>query len=159
MRLSPLDPEMYRMQAGIAMAHLFAGRYRCCVVVAGEGMRESAELPDGCEHRGGEPCAGEAGETRRREPWIACVSSIRRCAFPRSKIGFRSTGQRTSLPSRRGCGKPVCRNKSSDEPKIGSGRTSGRCLELRLFRGSSDGRDHDRRRDHGRCRAYIRRTS
>jgi TolB-like protein len=26
MRLSPLDPEMYRMQAGIAMAHLFAGR-------------------------------------------------------------------------------------------------------------------------------------
>jgi TolB-like protein len=26
MRLSPLDPELYRMQAGIAMAHLFAGR-------------------------------------------------------------------------------------------------------------------------------------
>jgi TolB-like protein/class 3 adenylate cyclase len=26
MRLSPLDPEMYRMQAGMAMAHLFAGR-------------------------------------------------------------------------------------------------------------------------------------
>jgi TolB-like protein len=27
MRLSPLDPEMYRMQAGTAMAHLFAGRF------------------------------------------------------------------------------------------------------------------------------------
>lgn len=27
MRLSPLDPEMYRMQAGLAAAHLFAGRY------------------------------------------------------------------------------------------------------------------------------------
>jgi TolB-like protein/Tfp pilus assembly protein PilF len=26
MRLSPLDPELYRMQAGVAMAHLFAGR-------------------------------------------------------------------------------------------------------------------------------------
>ena len=26
MRLSPVDPELYRMQAGIAMAHLFAGR-------------------------------------------------------------------------------------------------------------------------------------
>jgi TolB-like protein len=26
MRLSPLDPEMYRMQAGMAVAHLFAGR-------------------------------------------------------------------------------------------------------------------------------------
>jgi TolB-like protein/Tfp pilus assembly protein PilF len=27
MRLSPLDPEMYRMQAGTAMAHLLAGRF------------------------------------------------------------------------------------------------------------------------------------
>jgi TolB-like protein len=27
MRLSPLDPEMYRMQAGMAVAHLFAGRF------------------------------------------------------------------------------------------------------------------------------------
>jgi len=27
MRLSPLDPEMYRMQAGTALAHLFAGRF------------------------------------------------------------------------------------------------------------------------------------
>ena len=26
MRLSPVDPELYRMQAGVAMAHLFAGR-------------------------------------------------------------------------------------------------------------------------------------
>src|SRR3546814_511622 len=26
-RLSPLDPEMYRMQAGMAVAHLFAGRF------------------------------------------------------------------------------------------------------------------------------------
>ena len=27
MRLSPLDPEMYRMQAGMAAAHLFAERF------------------------------------------------------------------------------------------------------------------------------------
>jgi TolB-like protein len=27
MRLSPLDPELHRMQAGMAMAHLFAGRF------------------------------------------------------------------------------------------------------------------------------------
>jgi tetratricopeptide (TPR) repeat protein len=27
MRLSPLDPEIYRMQAGMAVAHLFAGRF------------------------------------------------------------------------------------------------------------------------------------
>jgi hypothetical protein len=27
MRFSPLDPEMFRMQAGMAMSHLFAGRF------------------------------------------------------------------------------------------------------------------------------------
>jgi len=27
LRLSPLDPEVYRMQAGMAMAHLFVGRF------------------------------------------------------------------------------------------------------------------------------------
>jgi tetratricopeptide (TPR) repeat protein len=27
MRYSPLDPEMYRMQTGMALAHLFAGRF------------------------------------------------------------------------------------------------------------------------------------
>ena len=27
LRLSPLDPELYRMQAGLAAAHLFAGRF------------------------------------------------------------------------------------------------------------------------------------
>ena len=29
MRLSPLDPEMFRMQTGTAMAHMFAGRFEC----------------------------------------------------------------------------------------------------------------------------------
>ncbi len=28
-RLSPLDPEMFRMQAGMALAHFFAGRFDC----------------------------------------------------------------------------------------------------------------------------------
>lgn len=37
MRLSPVDPELYRMQAGIAMAHLFAGR-----VEAASGWAEEA---------------------------------------------------------------------------------------------------------------------
>jgi hypothetical protein len=27
MRFSPLDPEMFRMQAGMALSHLFAGRF------------------------------------------------------------------------------------------------------------------------------------
>ena len=32
MRLSPLDPETYRMQAGMAAAHLFAGRFDTAVI-------------------------------------------------------------------------------------------------------------------------------
>lgn len=40
MRLSPLDPEMYRMQAGIGIAHLFAGRYGEAASWAEKGLRE-----------------------------------------------------------------------------------------------------------------------
>jgi TolB-like protein len=39
MRLSPLDPETYRMQAGMAAAHLFAGRYDAASALADEASR------------------------------------------------------------------------------------------------------------------------
>lgn len=39
MRLSPLDPEMYRMQAGMAMAHLFAGRFDTASSLAEQAFR------------------------------------------------------------------------------------------------------------------------
>ncbi|RZN11135.1 adenylate/guanylate cyclase domain-containing protein [Bradyrhizobium genosp. SA-3] len=39
MRLSPLDPEMYRMQAGMAMAHLFAGRFDTASSLAEKAFR------------------------------------------------------------------------------------------------------------------------
>src|SRR5258708_3154631 len=39
MRLSPLDPEMYRMQAGMAMAHLFAGRFDAASSLAEKAFR------------------------------------------------------------------------------------------------------------------------
>jgi tetratricopeptide (TPR) repeat protein len=39
MRLSPLDPEMYRMQAGLAMAHLFAGRFDAASSLAEKSFR------------------------------------------------------------------------------------------------------------------------
>jgi len=39
MRLSPLDPEMYRMQAGLAMAHLFAGRFDTASSLAEKAFR------------------------------------------------------------------------------------------------------------------------
>ncbi len=40
MRLSPLDPEMYRMQAGMAMAHLFAGRFDAASSWAEKAFRD-----------------------------------------------------------------------------------------------------------------------
>jgi TolB-like protein len=39
MRLSPLDPEMYRMQAGMAVAHLFGGRFDEASSWAGKSFR------------------------------------------------------------------------------------------------------------------------
>ncbi len=40
MRFSPLDPEMFRMQAGMALAHLFAGRFDAAVSWAEKAYRE-----------------------------------------------------------------------------------------------------------------------
>lgn len=40
MRLSPLDPEMFRMQAGMAMSHLFAGRYDMASSWAEQSFRQ-----------------------------------------------------------------------------------------------------------------------
>jgi tetratricopeptide (TPR) repeat protein len=39
MRSSPLDPEMYRMQAGMAAAHLFTGRYETASAWAAKAYR------------------------------------------------------------------------------------------------------------------------
>ncbi len=58
MRLSPLDPETYRMQAGIAMAHLFAERFDAASTWAEKALQGFAELPDGRERHCGKPCAG-----------------------------------------------------------------------------------------------------
>lgn len=40
MRLSPRDPEMFRMQAGTALAHLFAGRFEAASSWAEKAFRE-----------------------------------------------------------------------------------------------------------------------
>jgi tetratricopeptide (TPR) repeat protein len=40
MRLSPLDPELYRMQAGLAVAHLFAGRFDTASFWAEKAFRD-----------------------------------------------------------------------------------------------------------------------
>ncbi|MHC8366432.1 winged helix-turn-helix domain-containing protein [Pseudomonas sp. ZT5P21] len=38
-RLSPLDPEMFRMQVGMALAHFFAGRFDCATDWAEKALR------------------------------------------------------------------------------------------------------------------------
>lgn len=40
MRLSPLDPELYRMQAGMATAHLFLGRYDAAIQWSEKALRD-----------------------------------------------------------------------------------------------------------------------
>src|SRR5690606_9044608 len=40
MRLSPLDPELYRMQAGMAIAHLFEGRFNTASSWAEKAFRD-----------------------------------------------------------------------------------------------------------------------
>lgn len=40
MRLSPLDPEMFRMRAGVAMAHLIAGRFDAACTWAEKAFRD-----------------------------------------------------------------------------------------------------------------------
>ena len=40
MRLSPLDPEMFRMQTGTAMAHMLAGRFDVASAWAEKARRE-----------------------------------------------------------------------------------------------------------------------
>lgn len=44
MRLSPLDPELYRMKAGMAAAHLFVGRYDAASSWAEQAFRELPSL-------------------------------------------------------------------------------------------------------------------
>jgi TolB-like protein len=41
MRFSPLDPEMFRMQAGVALSHLFAGRFDAASSWAEQSFREA----------------------------------------------------------------------------------------------------------------------
>jgi hypothetical protein len=50
MRLSPLDPEMFRMQTGTAFAHLAAERYEVAASWAERSVRDLAELPFRRQH-------------------------------------------------------------------------------------------------------------
>ena len=47
------------------------------VVMGGEGIQGSAELPDGGRHHRREPCACRPDGRRRSAPWTICASSMR----------------------------------------------------------------------------------
>ena len=83
-RMSPLDPELYRMQAGTAAAHLFAGRFDAASSWAEKAFRELPSFLIG-RHSCGEPCArGPVGRGAACNA-ASCVSSIRRSRI--SKLG------------------------------------------------------------------------
>ncbi len=84
MRLSPLDPEMPRMQTGMALAHLLAGSYDLASLWAGRAL---GELPSFALAAGivaaSEALAGRVGEAERAvrklgqlDPSL-CVSNLR----------------------------------------------------------------------------------
>ncbi|WP_410824356.1 winged helix-turn-helix domain-containing tetratricopeptide repeat protein [Methylobacterium oryzisoli] len=65
-RLSPLDPEMYRMQAGIAMAHLLAGRADEASIWAERARRELPSfLMAVAVSAAAHAIAGRSGEAQR----------------------------------------------------------------------------------------------
>jgi tetratricopeptide (TPR) repeat protein len=102
MRFSPLDPEMFRMQAGMALAHLLAGRFESASSWAENAYRD---LPSfllvvaiiAASHA----LAGRW--TTPGERCSTCAGSIPRCACPISTIGFRSAGRSISRRWRRAC--------------------------------------------------------
>ncbi|MFC7396831.1 winged helix-turn-helix domain-containing tetratricopeptide repeat protein [Chelatococcus sp. GCM10030263] len=66
MRLSPLDPEMYRMQAGVAVAHLFAGRFDAASSWAEQAFRNLPSfLMVGCIIAASHALAGRSAHAQR----------------------------------------------------------------------------------------------
>jgi TolB-like protein len=66
MRLSPLDPELYRMQAGMALAHLFMGQFDAASSWAEHAIRELPTfLPAVAILAAGQALAGRLAEAQR----------------------------------------------------------------------------------------------
>src|SRR5262249_9257841 len=64
-RLSPLDPEMFRMQAGMRMAHFCAGRFDAASTAAEQAARNlSTFLPAHCLAAASHALAGRMDKAR-----------------------------------------------------------------------------------------------
>ena len=96
MRLSPLDPELYRMQAGIAMAHLFAGRFDAASSWAEKAYRDLPSFLMVVAIIAASHALG-GRQDQPGELWITCAGSIPRSASPISRIGCRSIAGKTLL--------------------------------------------------------------
>jgi tetratricopeptide (TPR) repeat protein len=112
MRFSPLDPEMFRMQAGMALAHLFAERFDMASDWAERSFREAptflaAVAVIGASHA----LAGRMAQARTAVDH--CESSILPLGSPASMAGFRSGGRSISRASRTACGWQGCRSERS----------------------------------------------
>jgi tetratricopeptide (TPR) repeat protein len=100
-RLSPLDPDMFRIQAGVALAHLIAGRFDMASSWAEKSTRDWPDFTGAVGIVCSKPCACRAhGRSTGRRCGI-CVNSILRCAFPVSRIGCRSVARSISPCGRR----------------------------------------------------------
>ena len=110
MRLSPLDPEMYRMQAGMAVAHLFAGRFDTASSWAEKSFRQlpSFLMVVGVDRS--EPCAcGPNGRSAASDqPFAPARSHAPRLQSRR--IGSPSADRRISRRSPMACDEQGCRN-------------------------------------------------
>ena len=81
-RLSPLDPEMFRMQVGMALAHFFAGRFDAASAWAEKALGNLPSLLPAVCPGGGQSCAQPDEWTKRSRRCSACTSWIHRCASP-----------------------------------------------------------------------------
>ena len=84
MRLSPLDPEIYRMPAGWRWRICFRAAFRRRLCMGGESVLRCATLPAGRRRRRGELCAGRPpGEARRAMDARSSLGALRRSAGQR----------------------------------------------------------------------------
>ncbi len=124
MRFSPLDPEMFRMQAGIALAHLLAGRFDAASSWAEKSFRDLptfllavAIIAASHALAGRQPEAQRAMQHLRKLDPALRVSNLEFCRF-------RCAEQITSRGSLTASGKPDCR----------TDREFGLCcIEVRLW--------------------------
>ena len=85
MRLSPLDPETYRMQAGMSAAHYLAGRFDAASSLADKASRDLPSFPARGRRRRCQPhaLAGQPEEgreshglqLRKLDPFVADIQS------------------------------------------------------------------------------------